>query len=153
MDRDLAVFDVTTMDALVNGSLAQPRFRTALLGAFAGLALLLAAIGLYGVISYSVAQRTNELGVRMALGAQKQNILGLVIGQGTILAAIGIVIGLAAGVLATRVISTLLFGVTAYDLLTFSATAVLILLVALAASAIPALRAIHVDPVIALRYE
>jgi putative ABC transport system permease protein len=153
MDRDLAVYNVNSMQALVDGSLEQPRFRTTLLGTFAGVALLLAAIGLYGVIAFAVAQRTNELGVRMALGAQKSNILGLVLGQGAMLAAFGILIGLAASLGATRVISNLLFGVGAADPLTFLAAAALILAVALAASAIPALRAIRVDPVVALRYE
>jgi len=153
MDPGLAVFNVDTMQALVDGSLAQPRFRTTLLGAFAVLALLLAAIGLYGVIAYSVAQRINEIGVRMALGARKDDILRLVVGEGAMLAAIGIALGLLGSLGATRLISKLLFGVTAADPLTFSATAGIILAVALAASAIPALRAIKVDPVIALRYE
>jgi len=153
MDPDLAVFNVKTMEALVDGSLAQPRFRTVLLGAFAGVALILAAIGLYGVIAYTVAQRTNELGVRMALGAQKNDILRLVIAHGTILGAIGIAIGLVASLATMRLISTLLFRVNASDPLTFASTATLILVVALAASTIPALRAIRVDPVVALRYE
>jgi len=153
MDPGLAVFNVDTMQALVDGSLAQPRFRTTLLGAFAVLALLLAAIGLYGVIAYSVAQRINEIGVRMALGARKDDILRLVVGEGAMLAAIGIALGLLGSLGATRLISKLLFGVTADDPLTFCATAGIILAVALAASAIPALRAIKVDPVIALRYE
>ena len=153
MDRDLAVFNVRTMEALVNGSLSQPRFRTTLLGAFAGAALILAAIGLYGVIAYSVAQRTNEMGVRMALGAQKSDVLLLVIGNGAMLATIGITIGLVVGLGTTRVISQLLFGVNATDPLTFAAASAIILLVALTASTIPALRAIKVDPVVALRYE
>jgi putative ABC transport system permease protein len=153
MDPDLAIFNVKTMEGLVDGSLAQPRFRTTLLGAFAGVALILAAIGLYGVTAYSVAQRTNEFGVRMALGAQKANILGLVVAHGTTMAAIGIAIGVAAGLGVTNLISKLLFGVKAKDPLTFAATAVLILIVALVASAIPALRAMRMDPVVALRYE
>ncbi len=153
MDGDLAVFNVQTMEALVDGSLAQPRLRTTLLGAFAGVALILAAIGLYGVIAYSVAQRTNELGVRMALGAQKNDVLKLVMGQGARLAALGIGIGLVAAFGTMRVISKLLFGVNAADPLTFAATALLILVVALGASMIPAWRAIKVDPVVALRYE
>jgi putative ABC transport system permease protein len=153
MDSGLAVFNIHTMEALVDGSLAQPRFRTMLLGAFAGLALILAAIGLYGVIACSVAQRTNELGVRMALGAQRNNVLKLVVGQGAMLAALGIGIGLLASFGLLRVISTLLFGVHATDPLTFAATALLILVVAVAASIIPAWRAIQVDPVLALRYE
>jgi putative ABC transport system permease protein len=153
MDAGLAVFDVKTMQALMDQSLAQPRFRTTLLGVFAGVALLLASIGLYGVIAFSVAQRTNELGVRMALGARRGNILGLVVGHGAKLAVIGILIGLAISFPAMRAISNLLFGVHASDPVTFSVTAALILIVALAASIIPALRAIRVDPVVALRYE
>lgn len=153
MDRDLAVFNVKTMQALMDGSLAQPRFRTTLLGAFAGVALILAAIGLYGVIAYSVAQRTNELGVRMALGAHKGNILRLVIAQGTVMALIGIAIGVGAGLGLTNLISNLLFGVNAKDPLTFAATSAMILVVAFSASVIPALRAMQVDPVVALRYE
>jgi putative ABC transport system permease protein len=153
MDPDLAVFNVKTMEALVDGSLAQPRFRTTLLGTFASVALMLAAIGLYGVIAYSVAQRINELGVRMALGAQKSDVLKLVMGQGALLAAIGIGIGLVVAFGVMRVISKLLFGVNSTDPLTFAATAILILVVALAASTIPALKAIKVDPVVALRYE
>jgi putative ABC transport system permease protein len=153
MDPGVAVFNVKTMEALVDGSLAQPRFRTVLLGAFASVALILAAIGLYGVIAYSVAQRTNELGVRMALGAQKNDVLRLVMGHGALLAALGIGIGLVVAFGITRVISKLLFGVNATDPVTFGATAALILVVALAASAIPSLKAIKVDPVVALRYE
>jgi putative ABC transport system permease protein len=153
MDPGLAVFNVNTMEDLVDGSLAQPRFRTILLAAFAGVALILAAVGLYGVIAYSVAQRTNELGVRMALGAQRNDVLRLVVGHGALLAALGIGIGLALALGAMRIISNLLFAVPATDPLTFAATAVLILVVALAASTIPALKAIKVDPVVALRYE
>ena len=124
-----------------------------LLGAFAGVALILAAIGLYGVIAYSVTQRTNELGVRMALGAQKNDVLRLIVGQAALMAALGIGIGLIAALGLLRVISKLLFGVNTTDPVTFASTALLILAVALAASAIPAWRAIHVDPVVALRYE
>ncbi len=153
MDSGLAVFNVHTMQALVDGSLAQPRFRTVLLSAFAGVALILAAVGLYGVIAYSVTQRTNELGVRMALGAQKNDVLRLIVGQAALMAMLGIGIGLLAALGLLRVISKLLFGVNATDPVTFASTALLILAVALAASAIPAWRAIHVDPVVALRYE
>jgi putative ABC transport system permease protein len=153
MDSSLAVFDVHTMEALLNGSLSQPRFRTTLLGVFAGVALLLAAVGLYGVTAYSVARRTNELGVRMALGAQRRDVLQLVMGQGAGLAALGIGIGLVLAFGATRGISKLLFGVNVADPLTFAATALLIYVVALAASLIPARRAIKVDPMVALRYE
>lgn len=153
LDPDLAVFNVKTMQDLVGGSLAQPRFRTLLLAVFAAVALVLAAIGLYGVIAYGVSQRTNELGVRMALGAQRGDVLKLVVGQGAGLALLGIAIGLPAGLALMRIISRLLFGVNASDPLTFAATAAVILLIALGASYLPALRAIQVDPVIALRYE
>jgi putative ABC transport system permease protein len=153
LDGDLAVFNVKTMDDLVAGSLAQPRFRTMLLGAFAAVALMLAGIGLYGVISYSVTQRINETGVRLALGAQKSDILKLIVGHGTQLAGIGIGIGLAIALGLMRVMSKLLFGVNATDPVTFIVTAAVIFVVALAASAIPALKAIKVDPIVALRCE
>jgi putative ABC transport system permease protein len=153
LDSSLAVFNVFTMEALVDSSLARPRFRTMLLAGFAGLALILAAIGLYGVTAYSVERRTNELGVRMALGAQKSDVLKLVLGQGALLAVIGICIGLGLAFGVKRVISNLLFDVSATDPWTFALTSLLILGVALAASLIPALRAIKVDPVVALRYE
>jgi putative ABC transport system permease protein len=153
MDPSLAVYDVHSMESLLDSSLAQPRFRTTLLGVFAGLALLLAAVGLYGVIAYSVARRTNELGVRMAMGAQRNDVLKLVLGQGAKLAIFGIAIGLGVAFGAMRVISKLLFGVNAADPLTFAVTALLILAVAFGSSLIPAWRAIKVDPVVALRYE
>jgi ABC-type antimicrobial peptide transport system permease subunit len=124
-----------------------------LLGTFAGVALLLAAIGLYGVIAYSVTQRINETGVRMALGAQRSDVLKLIVGQGAQLAVIGIGLGLAIALGLMRVMSKLLFGIHATDPLTFCATAALIFVVALAASTIPALKAIRVDPVVALRCE
>ena len=153
LDADLAIFNVKTMEELVGGSLAQPRFRTLLLGAFAAVALILAAVGLYGVIAYAVTQRTNELGVRMALGAQKSDVLKLVVGHGAQLAAIGIGIGLILALPLMRIISQLLFGVNAADPLTLAATSLVILLVAMGASYLPALKAIKVDPVVALRCE
>jgi putative ABC transport system permease protein len=153
LDPDLAVFNVKTMQDLLGGSLAQPRFRTLLLGVFACMALILAATGLYGVIAYAVTQRTNELGVRMALGAQKSDVLKMVVGEGAQLAAVGIGIGLVVAFPLMRIISRLLFGVNAADPLTFAATSSLILLVALAASYLPALKAIKVDPLVALRHE
>jgi len=116
-------------------------------------ALILAATGLYGVIAYAVTQRTNELGVRMALGAQKSDVLKMVVGEGAQLAAIGIGVGLVVAVPLMRIISRLLFGVNAYDPLTFLGTCCVILLVALAASYLPALKAIKVDPLVALRQE
>ena len=153
LDPDQPVFNVKNMQELVEGSVAQQRFRATLLGAFASLALALAAIGLYGVIAYSVTQRTNELGVRTALGAQTSDILKLVVGQGARLTAIGIGIGVVLALVLTRTLNKLLFSVGAMDPITFGATCIVILGVALAASYIPALRAAKVDPVTALRNE
>lgn len=153
LDPGLAVYNVKTMTDLIDGSLAQPRFRTLLLGVFAGVAVILAAIGLYGVIAYSVTQRTNEMGVRMALGAQKSDVLKLVVGQGVKLAGLGVIIGLIAAFGLMRVISKLLFAVDATDPITFTGTAALIVAVSLLSSYIPALRAVKVDPVVALRTE
>jgi putative ABC transport system permease protein len=151
LDPDLPVFNVKTMQAVLQGSVAQPRFRTLLLTVFAGLALWLAALGLYGVMAYAVTQRTNELGVRTALGAQTGHILKLIVGRGMQLAATGMVIGLALALIGARLIAGLLFGVSAMDPLTFAATCLVVLAVALVASLLPALRAIKVDPVTALR--
>lgn len=153
LDPVQPVFNVATMDELVHGSMAQPRFRTLLLGVFAGIALVLTAIGLYGVMAYSVAQRTNELGVRTALGAQPDDILRLVVGHGARLATIGIGIGIIFGVAVARILSGLLFGVSTLDPVALGFTSILILAVALIGSYIPALRAAKVDPVTALRTE
>src|SRR5260370_4899354 len=153
LDGDMAVFNVKTMDDLVAGSLAQPRFRTMLLGTFAAVALMLAAIGLYGVIAYSVTQRINEMGVRMALGAQKSDVLKLIVGQGAQLAGIGIGLGFAISLGLMRVMSKLLFGVNPTYPLTFVVTTAAIFRVALVASTIPALNAIKLDPAGALRCE
>ncbi|HTS46432.1 MAG TPA: ABC transporter permease [Bryobacteraceae bacterium] len=153
VDPDQPVFNVRTMDQVVESSIAQPRFRTLLLGIFASLALVLAAIGLYGVMSYSVTQRINELGVRVALGAQPSQIWSLVVGRALGMACIGVGIGLIIASLTTWTLSRLLFGVRAMDVLTFFATCVLTMLVALVASSLPALRAIRVDPAVALRAE
>ena len=153
LDPEQPVYDVRTMEEVRDGSVAQPRFRTVLLGVFAGLAVLLAAIGLYGVMAYSVAQRRNELGVRMALGAEPGYILRLVLGNGLVLAAIGLAIGLAAAVACARMISGFLFGVQATDIVTFGLCSLFVLSVAAMASVIPAMRATRVDPVSALRME
>jgi putative ABC transport system permease protein len=153
LDPDLPVFDVRTMEDIVQGSVAQPRFRTLLLTVFAALALLLAAIGLYGVIAYSVTQRINELGVRMALGAQRGDILSLVVAKGLRLALLGIASGLVVALAGARIVSNLLFGTSILDPVTFGTTCLTVLGVALIASLVPAFRATQVDPAVALRAE
>jgi predicted permease len=142
-----------TMDHIIARSLASRRFAMILLAVFAALALVLASIGIYGVISYIAGQRTHEIGIRMALGAQRSHVLKIVLGQGARLALLGVVIGLAAAVGLTRLMTTILYGVSATDPLTFSAVAIVLTLVALVACYIPARRAMRVDPMVALRYE
>jgi putative ABC transport system permease protein len=134
-------------------SIAVPRFHATLLGAFAALAMLLAAVGIYGLLAYTVAQRTREIGVRMALGASRRGILALVIGQGAVLAGIGVAAGLAGAFASTRYLSSLLFGITPLDPATFVAVALVFAAVALFASYVPARRATRVDPLVALRSE
>jgi putative ABC transport system permease protein len=153
VDRDVVVTAVATMEQALSDSVAQPRFRTALLAAFAAAAVLLAAIGIYGVVAWSVAQRTHEIGVRMALGARRADVLLLVVGQGAHLALAGIGLGLAGAFLLTRVLANLLFGVSATDPLTFILVPLLLAAVALAASLIPARRAAAIDPHAALKVE
>jgi putative ABC transport system permease protein len=152
-DKELAVFNVATMEQLLADSVALRRFSMLLLGVFAAVAVALAGVGIYGVISYSVAQRTREIGVRVALGAQRRDVLRLVLGRGLGLAGAGIALGLAGGLAVTRVISSLLFGVGARDPVTFAAVAALLAFVALLACLAPARRAMKVDPMVALRYE
>ena len=153
IDKDQPIFDIHTMQQLVDDSISTRRLTLVLLGIFSALAVILAAIGIYGVMAYSVALRTQEIGIRMALGAQRQDVLRLVLGQGARIAFFGVAIGLAvAGVLA-RLLSSLLFSVSASDPFTFASVAVLLIAVALLACYIPARRALHVDPIIALRYE
>src|SRR5262249_6851488 len=142
-----------TMDEVVAAAQSRPRFLTLLLTLFSSVALMLAAVGIYGVISYAVAQRTKEFGVRMALGAQRRDVLSLVLGRGLLLAVSGMVIGVVGALLLTRSLSTLLFGVTPTDPLTFAVVSVLLGAVALLASYFPARRATQVDPMQALRYE
>ncbi len=153
LDRNLPIYDVKPFEAYISDSVAQPRFNSALLAVFAGVALLLTAIGLYGVIAYSVTQRTQEIGIRMALGAQVADVLKLIIGQGMTLVLIGVALGLGGAFAATRLMRGLLFDIGATDPLTFASVAALITLVALLACYIPARRATKVDPMIALRCE
>jgi putative ABC transport system permease protein len=153
IDKDQPVSDVRTMESWLADSVARTRFGTLLLGGFAGLALLLAAIGIYGVMSHSVAQRQSEIGVRMALGARAWDVLMLVIRQGLALVLVGVALGLIGALLLTRVLSSLLYGVSATDPLTFAAIALLLLAVSWIACYIPARRAARVDPLIAMRYD
>ncbi len=153
VDPDLPVFDVATMDQLVYRSASAPRFNTALLGLFAALALVLAAVGIYGVMSYAVAQRTHEIGVRMALGAEASDIIRQVVRQGMLPAVIGIATGTAGAWGVTRFLSSLLFGVRPTDPMTFTLVPVLLAAVGVLACLLPARRATKVDPVVALRYE
>ncbi len=153
IDRDQPVSNIKTLEQMVNDSIAQPRLSMLLLTVFAVVAMVLAAVGLYGVMSYSVTQRTNEIGIRMALGAKQTDVLRLVVGQGMMLAVIGVGIGLAASFVLTRFLATLLYTVSATDPLTFAGLSLTLTAVTLLASFIPALKATKVDPMVALRYE
>jgi putative ABC transport system permease protein len=153
LDKGVPMYQVATMDQLLNNSVAPQRFDLFLLALFAMLALCLAAVGIYGVLSFGVSQRTHEIGIRMALGAHPQDILRLIVRQGMTLVLIGLLLGIAASVALTRFMSALLFDVSASDPLTFAGVAVVLLLVTLAACYIPARRAMKVDPMVALRYE
>ena len=153
IDSDVPVYDISTMDSRVSRSLARQRFSMDMLGAFAGFALLLAAVGVYGVMSYLVTQGTRDIGVRIALGAQQSDILRLVLKQGMLLTLVGIIAGLAGAAALSRVMGSLLFGVNSTDFVTFTSVAVLLTIIAFAACYIPARRAMRVDPLVALRYE
>ncbi|HVT39765.1 MAG TPA: FtsX-like permease family protein, partial [Gemmatimonadaceae bacterium] len=153
LDRSAPVSDVRTMSDIVSASLARSRFTVVLLTAFALVALVLAAVGIYGVVSFVVLQRTRELGVRMALGATPRNVLRLVLGRGAALAATGVAIGVAAAIVLTRLLAGLLYGVSATDALTFVVAPMLLFGVTMAATWIPARRAVQGDPLIALRGE
>jgi putative ABC transport system permease protein len=153
VDKDQPIFAVHTMQQLVDDSISTRRLTLVLLGIFSALALILAAIGIYGVIAYSVALRTQEIGIRMALGAQQKDVLRLVLGQGARIAFFGVAIGLATAAALARLLSSLLFSVSANDPITFATVAALLIAVALLACYIPARRAMRVDPIIALRYE
>jgi putative ABC transport system permease protein len=153
LDSSLAVFRPRTMEDVVADAMQDTSLQTFLLGVFAGLGLLLAAVGTYSVMAYLVSQRTHEIGVRVALGAQRNDVLRLVLGQGTRLALIGVTIGVIAALMLSKLLESLLFGVSPRDPLTFAVVAILLTFVALAACYIPARRAMRVDPMVALRYE
>jgi predicted permease len=152
-DSHQVVFDFQAMEAIVSDSIASQRFAMILLGAFAGVALILAAVGIYGVVSYLVGQRTQEVGIRMALGAQRRDVLRLVLGEGTKMAWIGVGIGFVAALGLTRLMASMLFGVSKTDPLTFAAVSLLLMAIVTVACYIPARRATRVDPMVALRYE
>jgi putative ABC transport system permease protein len=153
INKDLPLSKVQTMDELIEDSVVQERFRTWLVSGFAGLALLLAVIGIYAVISYSVAQQTREIGVRIALGATRGDVSKMVLGHGLRLATAGIAIGLISALGVTRILRSMLYSTSSTDLLSFVLTSAVLLAVALLACYIPALRAAKVDPIVALRYE
>jgi putative ABC transport system permease protein len=153
IDPNMAIYNIKTMEKVVSDSIAQPRFNMVLLAIFAGLALILASVGIYGVMSYSVTQRTQELGVRMALGAQRRDIFSLVLKQGIILALIGVAIGLAGAIGLSKALASVLYGISATDPVTFISVAVIMLAVALVACFFPARKATKVDPLTAMRYE
>jgi putative ABC transport system permease protein len=153
IDPNQPLVKVRTMEENMATTVAQPRFRTWLIGILAMLALVLAAVGVYGVMSYTVTQRTSEIGVRVALGAQPRDVFRIIVGQGLRLALFGVGVGLVAALVLTRLLQSFLFGISAYDPLTFIAVSLLLTLVAVAASYFPARRATRVDPMIALRYE
>jgi len=153
MDGQIPVSDVHTMDELMAVSLAQQHFNMLLLGLFAALALLLAAVGIYGMMAYRVGQRMHELGLHIALGAQRRDVLRLVLGDVAQLASLGIAIGVAGAFALTRLMTSLLFEVKPTDPATFAIVAIVLAIVALAASYVPARRAMRVDPMVALRHE
>jgi predicted permease len=153
IDRDQPVSDIETMDEVLSDSIARQRFSALLLGVFGLVALLLAAVGIYGVMSYTMAQRTHEIGLRMALGARKSDVLKLAVGQALKLVLVGVGAGLAASLVLTRVMTSLLFGVSSTDPVTFAAISLVLVAAGVLASYIPARRATKVDPMIALRYE
>jgi putative ABC transport system permease protein len=153
LDPKLPLYNVQTIREIVDQSIAQPRLNTTLLAVFAAMALLLATVGIYGIVSYTVALRSQELGVRMALGAQRRDVLQLVLREGAVLALAGVAIGVVASFGATRVIRSWLFGIGAGDVTTLVATSVALVTIALLASYVPARRATRVDPTLAMRAE
>jgi len=154
--RDLlgqSVTLVATMEQLVSNSISRPRLYAVLLGMFAGVAVTLAAVGIYGVLAYAVTQRTREIGIRMALGAERWNVMGLVMGQSAALIALGIALGLAGAAAFTRYLDTMLFGLTPRDPATFVTVSLTLAAIATLASYVPARRATRVDPLVALRHD
>jgi putative ABC transport system permease protein len=153
VDKDLPVSNIKTMEQIISESVTEPKALTTLFGLFGVVALILASVGIYGVMSYSVTQRTREIGIRMALGAQKGDVLQMIVRQGMVLAVIGVGIGLFASFALSRLIADLLFGVSARDVMTFFAVSLILAAVALVACFVPARRAAKTDPMVALRYE
>jgi putative ABC transport system permease protein len=153
IDKSLPVTDIESLSDALGQSISQERFRTFLLASFSAIALVLAAVGIFGVISYSAAQRTHEIGIRIALGAERRDVLRLILGQGTKLALVGLGIGVVAAFLLTRLMSSLLYSISATDPLTFASVTIILLSVALTACYIPARRAMRVDPIVALRHD
>ncbi len=147
------MFGVRTMDEVIGKYLANRRFALELLGVFAGIALLLASIGIYGVMAYTFSQRTNEIGIRIAMGAQRSDILRIAVGEGALVVAIGVVSGLVGSALLTRFLQSMLFDVKPTDPLTYAAIGALLTVVTLLACVVPAHRATRVDPLVALRHE
>jgi putative ABC transport system permease protein len=153
VDREQPVFHVRTLSGVISGSQSATRFTLAAMAVFAGVAILLAAMGIYGVMSYAVAQRRNEIGIRIALGAGGGGVQRMIVGQGMKLACAGVVLGLAGAAAGSRILGSLLYGVSATDASVFAGTAAMLALVALAATWLPARRASRIDPIASLRYE
>jgi putative ABC transport system permease protein len=153
IDKDLPVNEITSLSDAISKSVAQPRFRTQLLGLFGVMALVLAAAGIFGVISYSVSSRTHEIGIRVALGAQRETILWMVLRETLLLAAVGLAVGIPCALAASRLLGHMLFGVSANDPATLASVAFVLAAVAAFAGYVPARRAMRVDPIVALRHE